>query len=409
MRDDTTGFVDRLSTRLLDQMPELLEDVRQELSRSSPDYAAFLATGRDDVVTVVRAAIHELIVAAQRRIDDDGDGDGPVIDGSADLFEAIGEIHARSGEDLARLLTAYHTGARVAWRRLSAVSLELDLPPRAIAELAEVLFLFVDQLSMASVRGYVREQSELMAERGRQREELAAMLLSDRCDSLALTSAARRARWQLPARASVILVHTADEASARHVARLDGLTLSTVREDWMAMIWPDRPELASRRRKETLLRGARAVVGRSVPIDQLPASLRVAMTGARLRGRGLPGDGLVFVEDHLDVIIVNSDPQSIQVFREQCLAPLDGLPQETRDRLVETLRSWLRHMGDRRAMAAELHIHPQTVRYRFSQLRAFFGDRLDDPESRIQLTVALLPHAVERAVASPEPVAEASG
>jgi hypothetical protein len=409
MQEDGTGLVSRLSTRLLDQMPELLEDVRVALSSSSPDYAAFLAAGRDDVVEAARFAISGLIAATQDRDHADPDGTGVLVAGSAELFEAIGEIHARSGDDLARLLTAYHTGARVAWRRLAAVALELDLPPRSVAELAEALFQFVDQLSMASVRGYLREQSELMTERGRQREELATMLLSDRCDSIALASAARRAGWQLPERASVILVPVGDETSSRHLARLEGLTLSTVRGDWIAIIWPDRPELASRRRKENLLRGARATIGRSVPIDQVPASLPVAITAAGLRGHGLPSDGLVFVDDHLDVIIVNSDPQSIQAFREQCLAPLDGAPPGTRERLLETLRSWLRHMGDRRAMAAELHIHPQTVRYRLAQLRALFGDRLDDPELRIQLTVALLPHAPDRPGGSATTAAEASG
>lgn len=61
----------------------------------------------------------------------------------------------------------------------------------------------------------------------------------------------------------------------------------------------------------------------------------------------------------------------------------------TRQRLCETLASWLRHLGDRRAVAEELHIHPQTVRYRVSQLRELFGDSLDDPDNRRRLTLAL--------------------
>jgi DNA-binding PucR family transcriptional regulator len=46
-------------------------------------------------------------------------------------------------------------------------------------------------------------------------------------------------------------------------------------------------------------------------------------------------------------------------------------------------------MGDRQAVAAELHIHPQTVRYRMSQLHAAFGRSLDDPATRTRLTLAL--------------------
>ena len=40
-------------------------------------------------------------------------------------------------------------------------------------------------------------------------------------------------------------------------------------------------------------------------------------------------------------------------------------------------------------MAAELGVHPQTVRYRLKQLRDLFGTRLEDPEGRFELTLAL--------------------
>ena len=40
-------------------------------------------------------------------------------------------------------------------------------------------------------------------------------------------------------------------------------------------------------------------------------------------------------------------------------------------------------------MAGALHVHPQTVRYRMGQVRELFGDRLNDPEVVLALTVAL--------------------
>ena len=40
-------------------------------------------------------------------------------------------------------------------------------------------------------------------------------------------------------------------------------------------------------------------------------------------------------------------------------------------------------------MAGLLHVHPQTVRYRVGQLRELYGERLDDPESVLELTLAL--------------------
>ena len=51
--------------------------------------------------------------------------------------------------------------------------------------------------------------------------------------------------------------------------------------------------------------------------------------------------------------------------------------------------SWLDHQGEVARVAAELHVHPQTVRYRLARLRELFGDQLDDPEARFELALAL--------------------
>jgi DNA-binding PucR family transcriptional regulator len=40
-------------------------------------------------------------------------------------------------------------------------------------------------------------------------------------------------------------------------------------------------------------------------------------------------------------------------------------------------------------MAAELGVHPQTVRYRLRQLRELFGTALEDPDARFELALAL--------------------
>ena len=41
------------------------------------------------------------------------------------------------------------------------------------------------------------------------------------------------------------------------------------------------------------------------------------------------------------------------------------------------------------AVAKALHVHPQTVRYRLARLRELFGTRLDDPDGRFELELAL--------------------
>jgi sugar diacid utilization regulator len=137
------------------------------------------------------------------------------------------------------------------------------------------------------------------------------------------------------------------------------------------------------------LAGMGAVVGNSVALAQLPRSLEIARIAVRLRNTGVLTDDPVFADEHLDALIVWRDEALVAALREEMLAPLAGETDAARERLAETLASWLKHFGDRQAIAHELSIHPQTVRYRMARLRALYGDRLDDPESRARLFLAL--------------------
>jgi DNA-binding PucR family transcriptional regulator len=88
-------------------------------------------------------------------------------------------------------------------------------------------------------------------------------------------------------------------------------------------------------------------------------------------------------------LIVHRDDRLLSALQDQVLAPLAEQPAGARQRLEETLVAWLTHMGDHRAIAAALHVHPQTVRYRLARLRALFGAALEDPHTRLRLTLAL--------------------
>jgi len=100
-------------------------------------------------------------------------------------------------------------------------------------------------------------------------------------------------------------------------------------------------------------------------------------------------------DEHLVEIVIGADPEAAEDLRRRALAPLQDLRSSTADRLTETLRSWLLHQGQRDAVAADLFVHAQTVRYRMGQLRELYGERLQDPLTILELTVALgLPNAI---------------
>lgn len=383
--------LEELAVATAERLPQMLDDVTRLLSHDWPDYADFIVTERDEVLVSANMFLHRLMKMAKWDITElPGVSDPPPEQlGEQPLFEEIGRAQWQQGRDLTSLLAAYQIGARVAWHHVAEVALEVGVPSDVFASLAEAVFIFIDQLSSASARGYVLEQSEAAAARERLRDELGNMLLSDRSDSGAIRAAAARVDWPLPREAAVILVEPDNPVGGALLARLDHSCLHVRRQRMVCAIVPDPDGPQRRERLAMALRGAGAVVGHAVPLEQLPASMRVAEVAAQLRRTHVLEDDPVFVDEHLDSIIVHRDARLLDAFRAQSLAPLAALGPVTRQRLCETLASWLRHLGDRRAVAEELHIHPQTVRYRLTQLRELFGDSLDDPDNRRRLTLAL--------------------
>ena len=82
----------------------------------------------------------------------------------------------------------------------------------------------------------------------------------------------------------------------------------------------------------------------------------------------------VDTERHLASLVVTADPEALADLRERALAPLADVRPATAEKLEATLRSWLLHQGRREDVAADLFVHPQTVRYRMGQLRELYGD-----------------------------------
>ncbi|HEX7024586.1 MAG TPA: helix-turn-helix domain-containing protein, partial [Gemmatimonadales bacterium] len=103
----------------------------------------------------------------------------------------------------------------------------------------------------------------------------------------------------------------------------------------------------------------------------------------------LAPEGLVRAEQHLGDLLVFEGAAVARRIAARSLAPLEGLTDRARERMLETAVSFLRHRGSSVAMARALGVHPQTARYRVARLRELLGDRLDDPDGRFELEIAL--------------------
>jgi hypothetical protein len=310
----------------------------------------------------------------------------PALDGAY----ALGRGEARGGRSMDALLAAYRVGARVAWREMSATAVGVGLDPASTARFAEMVFAYIDRLSASSVAGHADELATSGRVRQRYLEQLAQRLVAG-ASVPELEGAAERADWTPPRTLTAVLL---PEATARGVrALLDARTLQAVEEipgddaGRAVLLVPDadgdgRPPLLRS------LAGRLAVVGPPRPWWQASASYDRARRAVQL-GMDAGADGPLDTDTRLAELVLRADGEALADLRARLLAPLDDLPAGTRVKLTETLRCWLLHHGRRDRVAAELFVHPQTVRYRMTQLRDLYGTRLDDPRTVLELTVAL--------------------
>lgn len=391
---DSSTALSALLPALVADLPHLLDEVADALKEIEPTYGEFLIIGRDEVLPAAEFAVSHLVAEAAACLQE-----GPVrVDGDRNdvawaLFEELGRDQWRRDQPVRMLLTAYQLGGRVGWRRIAAVAVENDLPPAALVALAEAVFRLVDELSAATISGFVEEQAQSATERERLRDVLAERLLSDRADSAIVAQAARAAGWPLPKEAAVVLLRPDDEPGREILGRMVPSALLLRHTPLPGAIVPDPDGPGRRQRLRTELRGTSAIVGPTVALSRLPESARVAQVAAQTLDRAMPSSGPsagpLFADEHLDALIVHRDRRLLDALREDQLRPLAAAPAGSRVALQQTLRSWLVHMGNRRAVSDELGVHPQTVRYRLGRVRELFGPVLDDPQARLRLLLAL--------------------
>ena len=367
------------------ELPDLAREILAAIREEVPTYARPLdgAFGRG-LTAGVEEALSQFL---------DGIEAGRPMPRSR-VYVDLGRGEMRAGRSLEALLKAYRVGARVAWRRFSAAGVAAKLEPTTLYALAESIFAYIDELSAKSAEGYALEQSATVGEQRAQRQRLVRLLVREPpADPVHVGEVARAAEWRLPERLAALVCAEGD--AGRIVPRLPGdAIVETFGELVCALIpYPDRPG-----RRAELARAVgprhRATLGPVVGWGDAALSLARANAVLDLATEGaIPTTaavGLLDAGDHVAALLLRSDPRLAQELVRTRLAPLHALPEGARVRLTTTLAAWLAAQGRLQAVAEELHVHPQTVRYRLGQLRELFGDALEDPQRRFELEMALL-------------------
>ena len=66
----------------------------------------------------------------------------------------------------------------------------------------------------------------------------------------------------------------------------------------------------------------------------------------------------------------------------------DDLPREEKDVLFDTFRAWRANKGSVTNAAAQLHVHPNTVRHRLHRIERFTGRSLGVPDELAEMCLA---------------------
>jgi PucR-like helix-turn-helix protein len=307
-----------------------------------------------------------------------------------EVYVELGRGEFRQGRTLDSLQAAYRVGARVAWRRIAAAGRRAGLEAEPLSLLAEAIFAYIDELAADSVDGYAEAQREVADVRRRRRRELAGLLLREPAPERAdLVAAARAAGGELPRRAAAIACAETRLGDLARALPPDALAIAVDGLGCLLLPDPDGPG-----RAEQLARAAAIsslALGPAGELAELPRSwaLAAALARALAAGAVAEGNGLHRADDHLaDLLVFEGGALTARV-AELRLAPLAELTPKARARLGETALAYVRHGGNAVAIAAELHVHPQTARHRIARLRELFGAQLDDPDARFELELAL--------------------
>jgi hypothetical protein len=366
------------------ELPALADEIVDELSHGVPDYARPL---EGPFGKALRSGVEEALGRFTTMVENPNAD----RDEGREVYLNLGRGEMRAGRSMDALLAAYRLGARIAWRRLAAAGERAGLHPHTLYALAEAIFAYIDELSADSIEGYAREQAAAAGALQRRRQRLAALLIQDPpATPAAVEAAAANATWRLPRSLAVLVVEAqgSGEQADRLALRLGPEVLVVQVAPLIVALVPAGDWQGGRGGAG---RGRGAALGPTVTWQEAGVSFARARELLRLADDGAIEDsaGLLLAERHKLSLLLGVDRRLARDVADSALEPLEGETELSRERLGSTLDAWLRHRGRTEAVAKALHVHPQTVRYRLARLRELFGPRLDDPDARFELELAL--------------------
>ncbi|VEG58504.1 transcriptional regulator CdaR [Mycolicibacterium aurum] len=354
----------------------------RELRRAEEVHTLLTATAlRGEGVTGVATALAELL---GRAVLIEDVYDEPLADaGWQDAGDEVSDAHV-----VAEVLLDGQAVARI---HVAATDSELSgLDVRAVEHATVVTAL---ELLRARTAAEVEQ---------RIRGSLVADLLgSDDAGMPALLDRARRLGWDLSGVQTLIAVRPAAErtlaAADRFLSGVSPRPLAALHRGDLVLVWPaagrSAVDIAGRlvdMLSTTAAGHLTAAVSRQVAARELPGAFRTVRGALDLAG----DTGTSTVIDLHDITIDHlllqlDDPGRLREFASSVLGRAVDYDRTRSTELLHTARVLLDHGLDRRAAAAALHLHPNTVAQRVRRLEELTELDLARPGDLLQLTAAL--------------------
>ncbi|MBF6330800.1 PucR family transcriptional regulator [Nocardia transvalensis] len=391
-----------LVARLLDRLPQLAERILASGLGATPP-AADLPEGHFvEVLPAIYGCAHAFLHAV-------GQGREFPREEVAKYVVPVVERHAEDRLPLRLLVEAVHGSARLVLHEAvaSADPAELD----ELVAFGDRLLDLLMHITAVTVEAYADvEQSIYNAEREARRALCAALLRGQPAEELAA-----RADTAIAERYTVLSIrlHPEDQSPLvanlltrrrirllqRTLDRLGGTTalhtfdgcngialLPTGSESDHFESSELATELASQYGVDVFVAENPGIPRESVPVAAQQATELAEL--ARLLGR--PTGGYRLDDLLLEYQLTRPGPARDRLAER--IAPLLRSPH-----LVETLDAHLRHGSDRKAAAAEIHVHPNTFSYRMRRIAELSGIDPSDPNGSRLLAAALTVHRLHPA------------
>ncbi|GAA2583277.1 helix-turn-helix domain-containing protein [Actinomadura fulvescens] len=308
----------------------------------------------------------------------------------APTYIELGREMAHDGQDLDEMHRLMCQTARSAWRSITTLADTLDIDRATLGLIADAQFSYMDAVAALITQGYESEVAGSSEALHRRRTRLLDLLLAEPpVPEEVIKEAARTAEWRVPRAVAAVALYPRGVADF-HAPSLPPDVLIDPASSPLVLVLPDPEGPGRLRLLEPLLRDWTVVVGPTVQIGETAKSFRWAREAQALVRRGvIADDAVVRCMDHVPTLAIFRAEELIEHAAASRLAPLRAISPVQAERLSETLLSLLENRFNATEAGNQMHVHPQTVRYRLRRLEQLFGDELFDPRRSLELEMIL--------------------